>query len=76
MGHVYSTRTRGTVERSGSSAMPHFGHAPAVAWRTSGSIGQKYSVPAGASVIAASGRGVRNDSGFALKRSRHDVAQK
>ena len=29
-----------SVTVSGSSAMPHFGHAPGWSWRTSGSMGQ------------------------------------
>jgi hypothetical protein len=41
IGHVYSTRVTGIVDRSGSSAMPHLGHDPGWSCRTSGSIGQK-----------------------------------
>ncbi len=33
---------------SGSSAMPHFGQSPGRSCRTSGCIGQMYTVPAGA----------------------------
>ena len=63
---------------TGSSAMPHFGHAPGPIWRTSGSIGHVYSrvsAPAGAGVVGA-GAGERNDSGAALNRSRQLSWQK
>ena len=65
---------------TGSSAMPHFGHAPGPIWRTSGSMGHVYSRvssrvsgPAGAGVAGA---GDRNDSGAALNRSRQLSWQK
>jgi len=37
--------------------MPHFGHAPGVFCRTSGSIGQMYCVPTGADAGAFAGAG-------------------
>ena len=64
---------------TGSSAMPHFGHAPGPIWRTSGSIGTRVLArvsrvwPAGAGVAGA---GDRNDSGAALNRSRQLWLQK
>src|SRR3954468_15750638 len=48
----FSSSTAAPNWNSGSSAMPHFGHAPGLSDTTSGSIGQTYLVPFGADFAA------------------------
>jgi hypothetical protein len=60
----------GASDRSatrGSSAIPHFGQAPGRSLRTSGSIGQTYSVDGGRSTFDVRG------SSFGVRRSTFDV---
>ena len=71
----------GVVERSGSSAIPHFGHAPGWSCSISGSIGHTYRLPSdaawAASGVAAAGTAdFKYESGAAWNRARQDGLQK